>query len=108
MELKQLPTDLHKSNSKKLVGSLKEKVRNYGEGSAPHCSEAFVILFDDLWNRSLPDTPMFTQASEMVGHQKPSKPSHSRLTTLKEVLTGSLTSGTFLDLKIYVCPHDWR
>jgi hypothetical protein len=96
LELRQLARVLLSSDSDPALGALKAKIKSYADGQLPHAEPVFPALYDLMENDgSVKEAPLPKAAS-----------SNQQVTSgdwdgLKKALTGSLTSGTFLDSQFY-------
>jgi len=96
LELRQLARDLLSSNSGPTLELLRSKVKSYAHGELPHAEDVLPALYELMESdESVKETPVTAAAplnQETTGGDWEG---------LKEALTGSLTSGTFLDSQFY-------
>ena len=97
LELRQLARELLSSDLSHALGSLKEKIKSYTDGQLPHAEHILPALYELMEsNESVTERPLSAL-----------EPSNEQGVTggdwdgLKTALTGSLTSGTFLDSQFY-------
>ena len=96
LELKQLARELLSSDLSPTVGSLKAKIKSYTHGQLPHAEHILPALYELMeGDESVEETPLPAAAPQnqhVTG---------GYLDGLKEALTSSLTSGTFLDSQFF-------
>ena len=97
LELRQLARVLLSSDSDPTLGKLKAKIKSYTNGQLPHAEHVLPVFYEIRENdRSVTEAlpPKAASSGQQVtgGHWD----------QLKEALTNSLTSGTFLDSQFYV------
>lgn len=96
LELKQLTRALLSSNSDPTLRVLKTKIKSYASGQLLHAEDVLPALYELMeGDEPIEETPFPMAAS-----------SNQQVTSgdwdgLKEALTSSLTSGTFLDSRFY-------
>ena len=98
LELRQLARELLSSDLNHTLGPLKGKIKSYTDGELPHAEHILPALYELMEsNESVQESPLpalepFSQQGATDGDWD----------GLKKALTGSLTSGTFLDSQFYV------
>ena len=96
LELRQLARALLSSDSGPTLGSLKTKIKSYGNGELRHAEDILPTLYELMESdESVKEIPLPVAA-----------PPNEEATSgawegLKRALTSSLTSGTFLDSQFY-------
>ena len=97
LELRQLARELLSSDLSHTLGPLKGKIKSYTDGRLPHAEHILPALYE----------LMESNESVMETSLPALEPSNEQGATggdwdgLKTALTGSLTSGTFLDSQFY-------
>jgi hypothetical protein len=96
LELRQLARVLLSSDSDPTLGKLKSKITSYTNGQLPHAEHVLPVLYELMENdgsvtETLPPKAASSDQRVTGGHWD----------ELKEALTDSLTSGTFLDSQFY-------
>ena len=96
LELEQLAHTLLSTDSGPVLDALKDKIKFYTRGQLPHAKEILMALYE-LMERSEPfkKTPVQSPAPSKRGIACGDRKS------LKDALTWSLTSGSFLDSQFY-------
>ena len=97
MELKQLARTLLSTDSSPVLQALKDKIEAYTRGQLPHAKDILPSLYElmdsDEASKETPTQPFVPPNQAIAGGDWEG---------LKDALTWSLTSGTFLDSQFYV------